>query len=422
MRDRGRASGGRGVPDRGRKYVAWVAIVVATALGTACTNEKAPPSEPGRPPVIALVVLDTARADRVGTLRTLTPNLTRFAAGALVYERARTTAPFTMPAMASVMTGLYPYAAGIVTHSRRERLASSVPTLAELAARAGYETAAVVTNPWLASRATGFARGFENFVSGRDRGSERTRMSAERVAAEALSILARPRRRPLFLWLHFMDAHMPYGDVLPPNAISRDFVGGPAERSRLFFHAPYREQEIRATKNSYDAAIAKIDTALAPVFEALGDDALVVVLADHGESLGEHGLHFAHDFTLYDELLRVPLVVKAPGLRPARIDAPVSLLDVAPTICTLARLDCANDLAGETLPGVASDDAERRAERAAFLRHQRAGAAALRLSVAHRAGARRSCECRRARRPQAHSPADSWGSALPSLRSRERRG
>jgi len=343
----------KGGPRSGAKRYSWLALGLLAVFAAACSPENAALDARPRPRVVAFLVLDTARADRVATLKTLTPNLVRFAASTVVFERARTPAPFTMPAMASLMTGRYPHEAGIVTHSRGERLAPRVPTLAELFQRAGYETAAVVTNPWLASRGTGFARGFETFISGRDLGGERTRMSAERVASQGLAILGAHRHRPLFLWLHFMDAHMPYGDVLPPNAVSRDFVGSPAERSRLFFRAPYTEEELRATRASYDAAIAKIDTALAPVLDALGDDAIVFVLADHGESLGEHGLHFAHDFTLYDELLRVPLLVKVPGVRPARSTATVSLVDIAPTVCALAKLECATDLSGTMLPEIA---------------------------------------------------------------------
>jgi arylsulfatase A-like enzyme len=262
--------------------------------------------------------------------------------------------------MASVMTGLYPHAAGIGNHSRQDRLRPEAPTLAELARRGGYETAAIVTNPWLTSDEAGFARGFDRFSSGRSRGASRSRMTAEEVVSESLSLFREARTRPLLLWLHFMDAHMPYGDALPDSAIRRDFAGGSAERSRLFFRAPYDAAEIQATVRAYDAAVAKIDTALPPLLAAVGDDAIVIVLADHGESLGEHGLHFAHDFTVYDELLRVPLLVKAPGLAPGRSLAPASLIDVLPTLCALADLECPGALSGIALPiGENVSDGER---------------------------------------------------------------
>jgi arylsulfatase A-like enzyme len=310
------------------------------------------------PPTVLLLTLDTVRADRVGGPRDLTPALDELASRARVFANARSPAPFTMPAMAAVMTGLYPHSVGIGSHSRQDRLSPESPTLAELARRAGYETAAVVTNPWLASEDSGFARGFDRFSSGRTRGGSRARMSADEVVAEGLTILREARKRPLLLWLHFMDAHMPYGDALSETAIGRDFAGGADERARLFFRAPYDPAEIHAATLAYDAAVAKIDKALAPLLAAVGDHAILVVLADHGESLGEHGLHFAHDFTVYDELLRVPLLVKAPGLAPGRSSTPASLIDVMPTLCALVRWECPDGLDGIALPlatGVAND-------------------------------------------------------------------
>jgi arylsulfatase A-like enzyme len=134
------------------------------------------------------------------------------------------------------------------------------------------------------------------------------------------------------------------------SALGRDFAGGPDERSRLFFRAPYDPAEIRNATLAYDAAVSKIDKALAPLLAAVGNRVILVVLADHGESLGEHGLHFAHDFTVYDELLRVPFLVRAPGLAPGRSPAPVSLIDVLPTICTLARWECPRGLDGVAVP------------------------------------------------------------------------
>ncbi len=314
-------------------------------------------------PPIVMVSLDTVRADRL-TPRAM-PKLMAWADRTLVYTAARSPAPFTMPAMASAMTGLYPHTVGIGSHSRSDRLATSVPTIAELARKVGYETVAVVTNPWLASADTGFARGFDRFVSGRSLGGTRARMSAREVVEEARKILAAERSHPLFLWLHFMDAHMPYDDSVAP-AIARDFAGGPRERSRLFFEAPYTEQEIRATRDAYDAAITGIDTAIAPLLDALDAKSIVVVFADHGESLGEHGLHFAHDFTVYDELLRVPLLVKTADSRRGSVGDPVSLLDIVPTLCALARFECPPRLDGARLPGIATDRAEAGSERELF--------------------------------------------------------
>ena len=335
---------------------------MAVVFAAACTPERADRAavDATRPPIV-LVVLDTVRADRVPPHappggRTANPVLARFARGAVVYQQARSPAPLTMPAMAAVMTGRYPHAVGITGHSRGDRLSPGAETLAALARRAGYRTAAVVTNPWLAHPAGGFARDFETFVSGRTLGRERARMNAADVVDEAVRILEADDARPTFLWVHFLDAHMPYTDGEIETRITRDFARSTRARSRIFFEAPYSTADVDATRDAYDAAIARIDAALGRLLDRLPSQSIVVVLADHGESLGEHGLYFAHDFSLYDELLRVPLMLRAPGVAPAIDSTAVSLIDVLPTICALADLDCADDLDGARLPRTGGDD------------------------------------------------------------------
>ena len=349
-------------PRSGAKPLSWPLFLIVFALTAACSPGRGAEKRAGAArPSIVLVVLDTVRADRLtrpspGTGTLATPTLDAFARTAIVYDNARSPAPMTMPAMASVMTGRYPHSVGITGHSRADRIRPGAETLAAAARSAGYRTAAVVTNPWLAHPASGFARDFETFVSGHTLGRTRTRVPAAEVAQEAVRALESQDPRPVLLWVHFLDAHMPYTDGEVRTPITEDFAEGTAARSRIFFEPPYSTADIAATRSAYDSAIARIDGALAGLFDRLPPDAIVVVLADHGESLGEHGLHFAHDFTLYDELLRVPLIVRAPGLAPGRDSTPVSLIDVLPTICALAGLDCETDLDGLRLPRTGGDD------------------------------------------------------------------
>jgi len=318
------------------------------------------------------VVLDTVRADRFGVdtpseARPVTPTLDRFARTAVVYRDARSPAPMTMPAMAALMTGRYGHTVGVIGHSRSDRLEANVETLAAVARRAGYRTAAVVTNPWLAVPSSGFVRGFDTFVSGRTLGRGRTRLRADDVVGEAEKILANDDGRPIFLWVHFMDAHMPYTDGVVRTRVTEDFSQSTAARSRIFFETPYSAVDIAATRAAYNLAVTQIDTALGPLLDRLPRNAIVVVLADHGESLGEHGLHFAHDFTLYDELLRVPLMLRAPGIVPGEDSTAVSLIDVMPTICALANLDCEKSLDGLRLPHTGgAEDAARFEQRTLY--------------------------------------------------------
>jgi len=349
------------VPRSGAKWFSSGITLTACVIAAACAPGRTGGRADSERPPIVLVVLDTVRADRLPPhagvrLEAGTPALDRLASESMVFREARSPAPLTMPAMAAVMTGRYPHAVGINGHSRSDRLSPQARTLAGIAREAGYRTAAVVTNPWLAHPTTGFSRDFETFVSGRALGRSRERMPAAEVVDQAVRILESRDPRPVFLWLHFLDAHMPYTDGEIDTRITRDFAASPAARSKIFFETPYTPAEIAATHKAYDAAIARIDAALERLLARVPTNAVVVVIADHGESLGEHGLHFAHDFTLYDELLRVPLMIRAPGVLPGVDSTAVSLIDVLPTVCALTGLDCGQDLGGSRLPNTGGNN------------------------------------------------------------------
>jgi len=267
--------------------------------------------------------------------------------------------------MAALFTGLYPDHAGVINHTPRDRLSTPAAVLAERAAAAGYATAAVVANPWLSNPAMGFDRGFERFVSKRDVGARHERFDAGAVTDRAIERWANADHEPLLLWVHYIDAHMPYqppadtaatfGNASGTSAVVRDFAQGRAARERIYFTGAYPEAELQATRALYDAAIRHVDTEVGRLLDAVersdrGRTTAIVVVADHGESLGDHGLYFAHDFTLYEELLHVPLIIEAPGVAPGRRRSLVSLVDVMPTLCSLMRLDCDGAFDGAALP------------------------------------------------------------------------
>jgi arylsulfatase A-like enzyme len=290
------------------------------------------------------------------------PAIVALGRGAWVFEQAVSAAPLTMPSVAALMTGLYPDRAGVVSHDRRTRLACDSPTLAEIARQAGYHTAAIVANPWLASPATGYDRGFDTYKTRRTEKLGAGRLDARQVTDLALQALA-TARAPLLLWVHYIDAHMPYqppkddaaaaGNPAGSSAVVRDFINGAVERETIYFHPVYDDAELEATRRLYDGAARYVDREIARLLAAvqqhLGDDVIVVFTADHGEALGEHGLYFAHDFTLYGELTHVPLVLELPGVPPARFSEPVNLVDVLPTLCARASLPCPAGLDGREL-------------------------------------------------------------------------
>jgi arylsulfatase len=320
---------------------------------------------PSRPNIV-LIVVDTLRADRIDRTidgQPLMPNVARLAARSVRFDAATAPAPMTMPSMAALLTGLYPDRSGVVTHSRATALASASPTLAEAARSAGYATAAVVANPWLASATTGFVRGFDSYVSKRSLGVRGSRLEAP-VLTDAAIALLRGAKQPLLLWAHYIDTHMPYqpppadaarlGQPHASSAVIRDYIEGTQDRQTIYFSPPYPDAELEATRALYDAAARSVDREIGRLIAAVEavldrENTVVVFTADHGEALGEHGLWFAHDFTLYRELTHVPLLFLVPGRAAARISSPVSLVDVTPTLCRLAALACRRDLDGTVL-------------------------------------------------------------------------
>ena len=348
-----------------RRLLLPMLLVMSLAGGwllTGCRSGKPRPS-------ILLIVIDTLRADHVGLLSpggpAATPNLDRRFRSGTAFRNAGTPAPFTMPAVASLLTGVYPDRTGVVAHEAGTSLATwTGPTLAEHAVRAGLATAAVVANPWLARRNTGFDRGFEKFsrftISGRRGGSG----DADSVTDEAIRHLDGFGDRPFLLWVHYFDPHMPYeppadfaaaaGAAPGTNRVVDDFLRPRRNLRKIYSGQGYAEPELEQTRRLYAGEVRFVDAQverLLSVLDSRGltENTLVVVASDHGEGLGEHGLYFAHDYTLYEELTRVALMLRGPGVPPGSRDDPVSLLDVEPTLCRLAKLDCTVDPDGRDL-------------------------------------------------------------------------
>ncbi len=277
-------------------------------------------------PSILLVTLDTTRADYLGydSGNAYTPHLDALAARAIRFSRAQSTAPMTLPAHTSMMTGKYPAAHGI--HENARYLGSDQELLAERLAAAGYETAAFISGVPL-SKQFGLARGFEIYDEdfGQDeRGKPRAERRADATTAAALKLLARERSRPLFLWVHYFDAHEPYE---PPEPFASRFPQDP-----------------------YRGEIAFVDDRVGRLVEAFeersGEESWrVIVLGDHGESLGEHG-EARHGNLLYQGVMRVPLLIAGSGVSPGLREEPVSTRRIFDTVLASAGLEGEKDLLG----------------------------------------------------------------------------
>jgi arylsulfatase len=326
-------------------------------------------AEPAPPRGLVLISVDTLRADALGAYGAqggLTPRLDALARESLVFEAAYAPAPFTFPSIASLWSGRYPGALGIRTNL--SQLPPDVPTLASALRERGFRTGAAVSSSVLHAKA-GLADDFDLYddLLGQ---REQTREAPERIATltsdAALAVLdgllAPPAQDARFLlWVHYQDPHGPY---TPPAPYAERAAALEPEAGSLpvlennhgghgipEYQALGEEREVAFYRGRYRGEVAYVDTELGRLLDGLearglAESALLVFTADHGEALGEHDVFFAHGHDLTDELVRVPLLLRAPGVAPGRRADVVSLLDLYPTL--LARLAGA---AAEGLPG-----------------------------------------------------------------------
>jgi choline-sulfatase len=302
-----------------------IAVLAAAALALpgallSCRRADAP-STPATRPSVVLITLDTVRADHLGCYGAAgasTPTLDRLAASGVRFATAVAHAPLTAPSHASILTGRTPLGHGVRDNGSYV-LPEGVTTVAQDFAKAGYETGAFVSGFPL-TRRFGFDRGFATYDDHLPRGTDPRRTAyVERNAASttdaALQWLAGRGGTPFFLWVHYFDAHAPYE---PPAAFAARTAS--AYAGEIAF---------------VDAQVARL---LARVEAAAPGRAVVLVTADHGESLGEHG-EDTHGIFVYDSTLRVPFLVSGPGVPAGKVPETVARgIDVAPTLLDLAGL------------------------------------------------------------------------------------
>ena len=303
-----------------RPLFATVLFVLISQLLSAATR-----------PNIILITIGSTRADRMGFLGAtagITPNLDALARQSMVFEQAYAQSPLTVTSHATILSGTYPQ-----THAVSEfgtPLQATLPFIPQLLNATRYHTAAFVGSIRLDPRngfAPGFNRGFD-FYDARFHQPERGQTRFVSVERQGTQVVVRANawlsrtQAPFFLWVHLNDAHSPFG-------------------------TPY-DAAVKAT----DSAVGKLVAALQA--KKLYDDALIVVVADHGESLGAHG-EDTHGIFLYQETIHVPLLLKLPqNLNAAkRIHARAKLVDIAPTILEVAGVAIPSQMQGQSLLRIA---------------------------------------------------------------------
>ncbi len=345
-------------------------------------------------PDLVLVVVDTLRADHLGAYgwpRPTSPALDALGASGAVFTDNLSQSSWTLPSMASMLTGRRVFV-------NAQRLPDSVPSLAERLATAGYETIAFVGNPAMTGPGSTYARGFQTYVGREDTGNQT--WTAEDLRRTASDWLAKhPRKgKPRLVWLHFMDPHFPYepgdGPPLQPPAVMRDdtlaawveAVQAAPAGSPLHDRFEADRAFILEQVDAYDHEVLRVDAALASLLPQFGDrPRLVVVAADHGEMLWDHRHHDAvvaekvppeerslrevffrdHSYHLFQELVRTPLIVAGAGFPPGaapgvRSDVPTENVDIAPTLLRAAGLADDPALDGRPLQDVLAGTARPR--------------------------------------------------------------
>ncbi len=287
---------------------------------------------------VVLITIDTLRSDRVsayGSDLVDTPNIDGFASEGVLFSNAASTVPFTLPAHSSILTGLYPPGHG-VRENVGYKLDPGIPTLAEVLSSGGWNTAGFVSAFVLDGR-WGIGRGFDHYFDDFDLAEFDTpnlssvQRSGDVTIAEAVRWLdSRPKSSPFFLWLHLYDPHDPY---TPPEPFKS-----------MYPNRPY-EGEVAYT----DSLIGEFRTSLEE--RGLLNRSLVILTADHGEGLGDHG-EASHGFFVYDTTIHVSLIVRPPAAGSVAgrvVDSAVSHVDIFPTILDSVGLVAPKAVHGQSL-------------------------------------------------------------------------
>lgn len=334
-----------------------LAAALAAGLSAACAE---PP-----PPNVLVVVVDTLRRDHLGCYgypRNTSPEIDRFAAGAVRYAHAAAAAPWTTPSIGALLTSRYPSELGITEEP--DLLDDRFVLLSEVLSANGYETGAVVAH-YFVNAEWNFDQGFDLFDQSNVLGHEG--ISSPGVTDTALAFLRRPRRRPFFLFVHYFDPHYHYrehaGFTFPAPGYDGPIRSGLPYEELLARLGALDAADRARLVDLYDSEIAFTDHHFGRLLDGLdelglAEDTLVVLTADHGEEILERGW-IGHGNSLYEEQIGVPLVVRYPGGAPGVVERSVGLIDVYPTVLAALGIAIDHRISGRSLLDVESSASPR---------------------------------------------------------------
>ena len=344
------ASGGEG-----QLVLLQPAITAARGETGAGNQQYAGTSSPGKTkqPDIILYVIDTLRPDHLGAYGydvPVSPYIDKFAAEATVFEDAVAQAPWTKPSMASIFSGLGPHQHEVKNF--KTALSSSVLTLGELLSAAGYYNAGFIANP-VVRKAAGFAQGFDIY-------NEYRLAKSDHVNENVFTFLnTTEKKRPLFLYVHTLDPHYPYDPNEDFRArfaadVKKRNLGSKKVLEKLSGKITDGDPVVKQVLSLYDAEIAFNDRSFGLFLDELKrhglyESSLIILVGDHGEEFWEHD-HWGHDKTLFNEVLNVPLIIKAPFQNEGeRAPDLVQHVDIFSTILDYARTEIPAYAGGRSL-------------------------------------------------------------------------
>ena len=344
------------------QQIPWITTVtLLLALAAGCADR---PDRSARPNVL-VILIDALRADHLGCYgyeRDTSPQIDALARESLVFVNSHAQSPWTKPSVPTLFTSLYPIQHGVYEGETKRSdgalesdiLGEQFTTLAEVFRDAGYQTAAFVNNAHLAA-SQGFAQGFEIY--------EHSNFGGDQINQGALHFLDDRGPEPFFLYLHYLDAHWPFQ---PGSDFEHRFPG--ADRGGLFSRSDWKglrkhinkasialaQEDVKQLIALHDGALAELDAKIGELMDQLRrrgllEDTIVLLTSDHGEELMDHG-QVGHGGTLFEEVIRIPMMIRLPGGTPAGdVTESARLVDVYPTLLTQAGIEPSAGLEGRDL-------------------------------------------------------------------------
>ncbi len=300
-----------------------------------------------RGPNIVFVMIDTLRQDRVGCYgyhRDTTPFIDELAREGILFKKVYSSAPWTKPSVASFLTGLYPNKHRAI--NSHHVLPGGVLTFGEIMKNGGRHTFWLNAGNNYIGRTFNFQQGFDYFFN--------ERIPADLLTGKFLDLLPRLRENSFFVYLHYMDVHLPYNENEFNHRFAREMETPPFQPGKIS-HKDIKRRALAGTLSPgdrdylsalYDGQVRFVDESIKRIVTALKDsglyeDTILVIASDHGEEFWDHD-RFEHGHTVYNELIHVPVIIAGGGITPAVIADPLRSIDIMPTVLNLAGVSTAH--------------------------------------------------------------------------------